>query len=80
MSETRKLAGRKYEIIFGTDVQRDGVYLELSDRTDDPIEVLATVFYYDELGKVVFSAPKVEIPFTLIQWLMAEVSKENWPI
>ena len=80
MSETKRLSDKTYEIIFGTDVQRGGVYLELSDRTAEPIEVMATVFYYDEIGKVVFSASKNEIPFSLMQWLMAEVSKENWPI
>ncbi|WP_163836719.1 hypothetical protein [Spartinivicinus ruber] len=80
MSELKEFEGRKYEIIFGSDVQRDGVYLELSDRTEKEIEVIAEVFHYDELGKVVFSCYKENVPFQLIKWLMDEVAKEDWPI
>ena len=79
MSVLKELEGRKYEIIFGSDVRRDGVYLELSDRTGETVEVIAEVFYYDEIGKVVFNCFREEIPNQLIKWLMDEVAKENWP-
>ena len=72
--------GKKYEILFGSDVLRDCVYLELSDRSQEPFEVLAEIIHYDEIGKVVFSCYKEEIPFPLIQWLLDEVVKEGWPL
>jgi hypothetical protein len=75
-----KYKGRRYEILFGSDVQRDCVYLELSDRSTEPFEILAEVIYYDELGKVVFSCYREEVPFPLIQWLLEEVAKESWPL
>ena len=80
MSELRTFNGRRYEIVFGSDVQRDGVFLELSDRTDPTIEILAEVFFYDELGRVVFNAYKESIPFQLIHWLVESAAKEGWPI
>jgi len=66
--------------LFCTEVLKDCVYLELSDRTIEPFEVLAKATHYDEIGKVVFDCYKEEIPMHLIKWFMAEVEKENWPI
>lgn len=80
MSSCRVFEGRRYEVIFGSDVQRNGVYLELSDRTDAVIEILAEVIFYDEVGKVVFNTYKEGIPFQLIHWLVESATKEGWPI
>jgi hypothetical protein len=80
MSEIKEYRGRKYEILFGSDIIRDCVCLELSDRTQEPYQVIAEFIYYDEIGKVVFSCYQEEVPFPLIQWLMEEVAKENWPL
>ncbi|MCP5334859.1 MAG: hypothetical protein H7A08_04095 [Oceanospirillaceae bacterium] len=54
MSVLKEYKGIKYEIIFGSDLQRDCVYLELSNRSAEPVEVLAEVIHYDEIGRVVF--------------------------
>jgi hypothetical protein len=75
-----EIDGRKYEIIFGSDIIHDGVYLELSDVTGKSFEVLAVVFYYDEIGKIEFNCYKERMPYQLIKWLMDEVEKKNWPI
>jgi hypothetical protein len=80
MSEIKEYRGRKYEILFGGDIIKDCVYLELSDRTLEPYQVIAEIIHYDEIGKVVFNCYQEEVPFPLIQWLMEEVSKENWPL
>ncbi|MEN9844557.1 MAG: hypothetical protein RLZZ612_2386 [Pseudomonadota bacterium] len=80
MSEVRVHENRTYEIIFGSDVIRNGVYLELSDRTEPGIKVLAEVFFYDEEGHVVFTSYQKEIPYHLVKWLHEAVSKEGWPI
>ncbi|GAB2880073.1 hypothetical protein GCM10027277_56620 [Pseudoduganella ginsengisoli] len=80
MSEVRVIGKRTYEIIFGSDVIRNGVYLELSDRTGPQIEVMAEVFFYDEEGRVVFTSHKDEIPYNLIKWLHEAVAKEDWPV
>ena len=80
MSVLKEYNGSKYEILFGSEVHRDCVFLELSDRSKEPFEVLAEVIHYDEIGKVVFSCYKEEVPFPLIQWLLEEVAKESWPL
>ena len=80
MSVLKEYKGKRYEILFCSDVLRDCVYLELSDRSKEPFEVLAVVIHYDEIGKVVFSCYKEEIPFPLIQWLLDEAAKEGWPL
>lgn len=79
MGELKEIDGRKYEIIFGSDIIRDGVYLELSEITGKSIEVLAEVFYYDETGNIEFSFYKERVPYQLIKWLMDEAEKKNWP-
>lgn len=80
MSVIKEYNGRKYEILFGSDIQRGCVFLELSDLSKEPFKVLAEVIHYDEIEKVVFSSYQEEIPFPLIQWLMEQVSKEGWPL
>jgi len=80
LSVVRILNNRRYEICFGSDVLRDGVFLELSDRSGDVIEVLAEAFFYDEEGRVVFSCFKEQVPYVLIKWLHETVAAEGWPI
>ncbi len=80
MSELRSIAGRQYEMLFGSDVIRDGVFLELSALADGVRHVLAEAFFYDELGRVVFNAYRLEIPYPLIKWLYDAVLREGWPL
>ena len=80
MSELLSFAGRRYELLFGSDVIRDGVFLELSELADGVRDVIAEAFFYDELGHVVFNAYRLEVPYPLIKWLYDAVLKEGWPV
>jgi hypothetical protein len=80
MSDLRCIAGRNYELIFGSDVKRDGVFWELSELTDGVRDIIAEAFFYDELGYVVFNTYRLEIPYSLIKWLHDAVLEEGWPI
>lgn len=55
MSDVRSIAGRQFELIFGCDVERNGVFLELSEPADGVRDKMAEAFFYDELGYVVFN-------------------------
>ena len=59
MSNVRSIAGRQYELLFGSDVIRDGVFLELSELADGVRDIMAEAFFYDELGYVVFNAYRI---------------------
>lgn len=80
MTNPRMLNGRRYVLSFGCDVIRDGVFLELSDQTEEAAEVLADIFFYDEMGKAVFSAYKEDLPLQLIHWLVDAAVQKGWPI
>lgn len=80
MSNVHSIAGRQYELLFGSDVIRDGVFLELSELADGVRDIMAEAFFYDELGYVVFNAYRLEIPYPLIMWLYDAVLKEGWPL
>jgi len=59
--------GKQYEIIKGSDVLRDGVYVELSDITDkDNRKYLLEIFHSDANGTELFSSEKMEIPYNIL--------------
>lgn len=79
MNERKKFEGRDYEIAFGNDGERDGVHLELSDCTDDGLDVLAELFFCGATDSVLFSAYARDIPYPLIRRLLDEAAHRDWP-
>lgn len=71
-----EIDGRRFSLIRGSDVQRDGMYLELSDT--DAQKALAEVFYSDETGRMTFWAREEDIPFEAVE-LLIERSKQLLP-
>ncbi|GAA3888004.1 hypothetical protein GCM10022276_03880 [Sphingomonas limnosediminicola] len=69
-------AGQRYSLIRGSDVDRDGMYLELR-RDGDPDEV-AEVFYSDETGEFSLTTLHNAVPLVAIEWLI-ERSRELLP-
>lgn len=59
--------GRKYEILRCSDVQRDGVYVELNDVTDGEIKFLLEIFHSDSTGEEVFYSEKAVIPLEILR-------------
>jgi hypothetical protein len=65
--------GRPYELVYGSDSQRDGVYLELSDASGDEAVVIVDAFRWDPDGRITFSAYREDVPLEIIEWFTAEV-------
>jgi hypothetical protein len=66
-----------YRTVRGSDVQRDGLYLELIEpETDDEI---AEVFYADEEEKMTISVYKQDIPLEVIEAFISK-AKRDLPI
>ena len=42
--------------------------------------MLAEVFFYDEIGRLVFTAFEPDIPYSLVKWLHDAVTNEGWPV
>ena len=67
--------GRKYEIVRGSDVDRDGVYVELNDVTDQETKFLLEIFHSDSTGQEVLYAEKTEIPLEVLQAVLEVASQ-----
>jgi hypothetical protein len=59
--------GRPYELVYGSDSQRDGVYLELSDASGDEAVVIVDAFRWDPDGRITFSAYREDVPLEIIE-------------
>lgn len=75
-----RVGGRDYTYIMGSDVQRDGMYLELALANDGQEEVLAEVFYSDVDGTMTFSGYVPDLPLEVVEWLISEAHRRLAPI
>ncbi len=64
--------GTRYEIIRGSDIVRDGKYLELRLPDTSPIEQLAEIFYSDATHEFFISIFAGNLPLSIIEILVAE--------
>ena len=71
--------GNQYEIIFGSDVDRDGVYLELNTVNSGKEETLLYAFWSDNIEGFTFSALKEELPFELVEMFVGEARRRLPP-
>lgn len=61
-----------FELTMGSDVQRDGMFLELSDGVIEHAP-LAEVFYADTNGQMTLATfGNVSIPLEVVEWLISE--------
>lgn len=58
---------RRYEIYIQSDVQRDGMALELIDETEHPYVLVLEVFYADSDGALTLTAYRTAIPLELVE-------------
>lgn len=68
--------GIEYEIVRGSDVDRDGMYLELSEKVSR--KIVAEVFYSDKTHDFSISCFEQDMPLTLIESLIND-SKQLLP-
>ena len=63
-----------FATVFGSDVDRDGVFLELSRRTDHGTEVLLEAFRSDRDRSVTITAyGDFELPLSVIEQFLHDV-------
>jgi hypothetical protein len=68
---------RKYEIILGSDIVADGMYLEARE-VEEPTEVLLFAFWSDVDGSFTFSSYKQDLPFVLVE-VFVQMARERLP-
>ncbi|WP_322417189.1 hypothetical protein [Mesorhizobium huakuii] len=66
-----ELAGRSYEATIGSDVQRDGIYLELVDQEN---HIVGEIFLSDVDGKMTVTLCQAEVPVEVVQWMIARAN------
>lgn len=71
--------GRTYATLMGSDVDRDGMYLELEDVTGGSRETLAEWFYADADGSLVFTEYRRRAPAAVLAWFREEAARRLPP-
>lgn len=69
------MAKIEYNLTRGSDVIRDGMYLELSEAGASPLRQIAEVFYSDVTHEFSFSCYEGYIPLEEIEKLIHEAKK-----
>lgn len=72
--------GIEYEFGRGSDVIRDGMYLELTMANTDPVLQLAEVFYSDVSHQFTVTCYEPNIPLEVIETLIEQAKKLLPPI
>ncbi len=72
-----EIGGRNYQCVRGSDVDRDGMYLELSDPDS---HVLAEIFYSDKTNSMTVTAYEQNIPLDVLEWFIAAAKTDLLPI
>lgn len=75
-----RVGDRDYTYIMGSDVQRDGMYLELALADDGLEQALAEVFYSDVDGTMTFSGYAPDLPLEVVEWLISEARRRLPPV
>ena len=72
-----EILGQSYGVTVGSDIQRDGMYLEVEDGGK---AVLAEVFYSDRDNSMTFTGYRADLPLPLIEWLIAHAKERLTPM
>ena len=68
---TFRLAERQFNAVIGSDLDRDGMYLEVSEEQNGEPVVVLEIFYSDKSDKMTLSAFATDMPIELIDWATA---------
>ncbi|HHR6136983.1 TPA: hypothetical protein ACS72F_000849 [Providencia alcalifaciens] len=72
--------GIEYEFGRGSDIVRDGMYLELTMANTDPVLQMAEVFYSDVTHQFTLTCFEPNIPLEIIETLIEQAKKLLPPI
>ena len=67
-----KVRGRATAVTMGSDIPRDGMYLELFYEGHEHEDAIATIFRSDQDGSMTFSAFEPDVPLEVVEWLISE--------
>jgi hypothetical protein len=67
--------GRTYSVVMGSDVDRDGMFLELNDTTLSEGCTVAEWFYSDVDGSMELTMYQETIPPAVLAWFRDEAAK-----
>jgi hypothetical protein len=77
---------RSYELVRGSDVERDGFALELWDVTGGADDQVLEAFYSDSDGSMTFSAYREDLALDVVEWftrkareLLPRIEEDNEP-
>jgi hypothetical protein len=73
------LGGDDYSFTLGSDVVRDGMFLEMEVGDGDGQRTIAEIFYSDETGKFFLNCFEQNVSLELIEHLIAEGRKRLPP-
>ncbi|WP_284602449.1 hypothetical protein [Dickeya dadantii] len=62
----------KYELTRGSDILRDGMFLELSEAGTSPLRQIAEIFYSDVTHEFFLTCYEENIPLGAIEELISE--------
>ena len=67
--------GREYEVLRGSDVQNDGMYLEMSDVSGKTRETVLFAFRSYRDGRMTFSAYREDLPLEAVAWFIEQARR-----
>lgn len=66
----KELRGRSYSCTLASDLDGDGMGLELVDDAGPSPELVLEAFYSDRTHEMTFTAHRAELPFELVEWFV----------
>ncbi len=66
--------GREYSCLLGSDVIRDGMYIEVNDGSSET-NPLIEIFYSDVTHETTMTLLKPDVPLEVIEWAIAVARK-----
>ncbi len=75
-----EISGRKYVCVRGSDVDRDGMYLELSEIVETKTRIAMEIFYSDTTGDMTMSLFHGAVPLSVVEWMIAKAQESLPPV
>lgn len=72
--------GVLYEFTRGSDIVRDGMFMEVSVKDSHPLRQVAGIFYSDVTGQFFLSCFEPDVPLSVIEELIRIAYRELPPI
>ena len=70
--------GKEYSYLIGSDVTRDGMYVEVNDGANGTDEIIE-IFYSDVTHKMSVTLYRSDIPLEVVEWAIS-IARERLPV